>query len=143
MNNQLSQILKQAILSFEGGNFSQAKALLSIILNSHSKNFDALHIMGIIYGSENNHHEALKFFKKAAKINPTSEFININLAKALSECGNDFDAIIHFQVVIKQSPKNANAWLGCGKSLLQLKRFNEALAHYDQAIQLKPDYAET
>jgi protein O-GlcNAc transferase len=41
-------------------------------------------------------------------------------------------------------PDLAEAWLGRGTALDQLKRFGEALAAYDQALNLKPDlkYAE-
>jgi predicted O-linked N-acetylglucosamine transferase (SPINDLY family) len=40
------------------------------------------------------------------------------------------------------NPDYAEAWSNKAASLHELKRFDEAIAHYDKALSLKPDYAE-
>ena len=142
MNLQINSLLQDAINHFKRNNFLEAKILLSKILDIDSKNFDALNIIGVINGNENNHDEALNFFKKAQKIRPDYNLINFNLGKALSEIGNDFEAIKYYKIAIRLDKNHLGSWLNLAKSLYQLKRYDEALIHCDQAIKLKPDFAE-
>ncbi len=142
MKNQVNFLLQKALDNFQTGNLSQTKVLLSNILKVHPKNFDALHLMGVVLGIENQHEDALKYLTEALKIDPNNNYVNFNLAKALSESGNDLAAIKYHEAAIKLAPNHAEAKLNLGKSLFQLKRYDEAINFYDQAIQLKPDFTE-
>ena len=142
MNLQINSLLQGAIQNFKINKFVEAKVLLSKILDTEPQNFDALYIMGVIFGKNNNHIEALKFFKKAQKIRPNNNLINFNLAKAFSEIGNDLEAIKYYKIAIRLDKNHLGSWLNFGKSLYELKRYKEALFHYDQAIKLKPDFVE-
>jgi predicted O-linked N-acetylglucosamine transferase (SPINDLY family) len=142
MNWQINSLLQEAIQNTKRNNFAEAKILLLKILDIESNNFDALNIIGVITGKENNHIEAINFFKKAQKIRPDNNLINFNLAKAFSESGNDLEAIKYYEMAIRLDKNHLGSCLNFGKSLHQLKRYDEALSHYDQAIKLKPDYAE-
>ena len=142
MNYQINSLLQDAINNIEKNNFVEAKILLSKILNIEPENFDALNIIGVINGNENNHLEALNFFKKAQKIRPDDSLINFNLAKSFSETGDDLEAIKYYQISIKLDKNHLGSLLNLGKSLEQLKKYDEALIYYDQAIKLKPDFFE-
>jgi len=142
MNLQINSLLQGAIQNFKINKFVEAKVLLSKILDTEPQNFDALYIMGVIFGKNNNHIEALKFFKKAQKIRSNNNLINFNLAKAFSEIGNDLEAIKYYKIAIRLDKNHLGSWLNFGKSLYELKRYKEALFHYDQAIKLKPDSVE-
>ncbi len=142
MNWQINSLLQDAINNFKRNNFSEAKILLLKILKIEPKNFDALNITGVINGIENNHLEALNFFKKAQKIRPDHNIVNFNLAKSFSEIGNDLEAIKYYEIAIKLDKNHLGSLLNFGKSLHQLKRYDEALNYYDHAINLKPDYFE-
>jgi predicted O-linked N-acetylglucosamine transferase (SPINDLY family) len=142
MGLQSNYLLQEAIKSFESKNFTKAKTLLLKILSIETQNFDALNLVGVIFGIDNNHVEALNFFKKAQKIRPDNNLINFNLAKALSETGNDIEAIKYYKIVLKSDKNHFGSSINLGKSLYQLKRYNESLSYYDQAIKLKPDFAE-
>jgi tetratricopeptide (TPR) repeat protein len=142
MSKYIDTLFQQAIQHFEQGSFSNVKNLLNNVLLIKPNHFDALHMMGVVLGIENQHKEALIFFNKALKINPLNSYINFNLAKALSETGNDLQSLKYHQEAIRLSPTNAEFLLNFSKSLYQLRRFDEALANYDRVIQIKPDYAE-
>jgi predicted Zn-dependent protease len=64
MHFLIHQTLQRAVHNFQNGNYDEAEALLSQLLKSHPRNFDALHILGVIKGIKNLHREALDFFKK-------------------------------------------------------------------------------
>jgi predicted O-linked N-acetylglucosamine transferase (SPINDLY family) len=142
MNYQINSLLQDAINNIEKNNFAEAKILLSKILNIEPENFDALNIIGVINGNENNHLGALNFFKKAQKIRPDDSLINFNLAKSFSETGDDLEAIKYYQISIKLDKNHLGSLLNLGKSLDQLKKYDEALIYYDQAIKVKPDFFE-
>ena len=142
MNWQTNSFLQEAIHNIKKNNFVDAKILLLKILDIEPLNFDVLNIIGAITGAENNHAEALIFFKKAQKIKPGDNLVNFNLAKALSETGNNLEAIKYYKIAIRLDKNHFGSWLNFGRSLDQLKRYDEALSHYDQAIKLKPDFAE-
>ena len=142
MNWQINSLLQEAIQNTKKNNFAEAKILLLKILDIESHNFDALNIIGVITGKENNHIEAINFFKKAQKIKPDNNLINFNLAKAFSETGNDLEAIKYYEIAIRLDKNHLGSYLNFGKSLHQLKRYDEALSYYSQAIKLKPDYFE-
>jgi predicted O-linked N-acetylglucosamine transferase (SPINDLY family) len=142
MNWQINSLLQDAINFFFKNNFVEAKILLYKILDSEPKNFDALNLIGVINGNENNHLEALNFFKKAQKIRPGDNLINFNLAKSFSEIGDDLEAVKYYEIAIKLDKNHLDSLLNFGKSLDQLKRYDEALIYYDHAIKIKPDYFE-
>lgn len=142
MKNQVNFLLQKAVDNFHVGNLDQTKTLLNNILKIHPKNFDALHLMGVVLGIKNQHKEALTYLTQALKINPNNNYVNFNLAKALSESGNDLEAIKYHEVAIKLSPNHPEAKLNFGKSLFQLKRYEEAINLYNQVLQLKADFVE-
>lgn len=142
MKNQINFLLQKAVDNFHAGNLDQTKILLNNILKIHPKNFDALHLMGVVLGIKNQHKDALTYLTQAVKINPNNNYVNFNLAKALSESGNDLEAIKYHEVAIKISPNHPEAKLNFGKSLFQLKRYEEAINLYDQVLQLKADFVE-
>jgi tetratricopeptide (TPR) repeat protein len=142
MNFQTNSFLQDAIHNIKINNFAVAKIILLKVLDIEPFNFDALNILGVIFGQENNHIEALNFFKKAQQIKPYNNLINFNLAKAFSESGNDLEAIKYYKIAIGLDKNYLGSWIGFGNSLHTLKRYDEALSNYDQAIKLKPDYAE-
>jgi tetratricopeptide (TPR) repeat protein len=142
MTNYKDQLLKQAMNYFQQGNFSHTKELLTYILKLQPRNFDALHMMGVVLGIENKHQEAIVFLAQAHKILPKHYYINFNLAKALSESNDNVGAIKFHKLATRLSPNQADAWLNFGKNSYSLKRYEEALAHFDQALHIKPDYAE-
>jgi len=142
MNWQINSLLQEAIQNTKRNNFAEAKILLLKILDIESHNFDALNIIGVITGKENNHIEAINFFKKAQKIKPDNNLINFNLAKAFSESGNDLEAIKYYEIAIRLDKNHLGSWLNFANSLYELQRYEEALFNYDQALKLKPDYVE-
>jgi tetratricopeptide (TPR) repeat protein len=142
MTSNISSLLEQSIQSFKIANFKKTKLLLLKVLELQSNNFDAIHLLGVLSGIEDNHHKAFNYFKVAIKIKPKNHLAHFNLAKALSKLGNDTEAIEHYSISIKLKSDYAEAWNNKGVSLSNLKQYEESLSYYDQAIQLKSNYAE-
>ena len=142
MNPQLQLMLQQAIHAFQSGNLESADLSLRRVLQADSKNLPALHILGLIKATQSNYREAVDYLARAARIHPNDASIQYNLAKALSDSGNDKDALVHHKKAVALAPNNPKAWLSYGKTASNLGRYEDALAWYGNALSLKPDYAE-
>ncbi|QWD59900.1 glycosyltransferase family 41 protein [Polynucleobacter sp. MWH-UH35A] len=142
MNPQLQLMLQQAIQAFQNGNLESADLSLRRVLQVDSKNLPALHILGLIKVSQSNYKEAADYLTRAARIHPNDASIQYNLAKALSDSGNDRDALMHHKKAVTLAPNNPEAWLSYGKTASNLGRHEDALVWYGNALRLEPDYAE-
>ena len=142
MNPQFQLMLGQAIEAFQSGNITSAETILKRLIQVDAKNVPALHVLGLIRASQDNHAEAVKFLKKAAALEPSDPSLQYNLAKALSSTGNDKEALIHHQRAVKFMPQNPEAWLNYGKSLLALNRNEEAIKILNNALQINAQYPE-
>jgi len=142
MNPQVQIMLQQGIQAFQSGNFDGANSILKRIIEVDSKNLPALHILGLINASQSNYHEAAVYLARAARIHPNDASIQYNLAKALSDSGNDMDALGHHKKAVAIAPNNPEAWLSYGKTASNLGRYEDALICFENAISLRIDYAE-
>ena len=142
MNHQIHGLIQQAVQYFQSGNFPGAANLLSRVLQIQPKNFDALHILGVIKGLQNDPKEAKRLLQLAVKIDDKNNFVHFNLAKALSDLGEDSQALLHHGASTKLHPGHMEAWLNYGKSLAKLGKYDDAIRCFDKAIGIKQDYLE-
>ena len=142
MNPLLQLMLQQAIQAFQSGNLESADLSLRRVLQADSKNLPALHILGLIKASQSNYRAAADYLTRAARIHPNDASIQYNLAKALSDSGNDKDALAHHKKAVSLAPNNPEAWLNYGKSASNLAHYEDALACFSKALSLKLHYAE-
>ena len=93
MNPQLQALLQQAIQAFQGGNFTKAEEALQYFLNVKPTEFDALHLLAIVYASQNKHDKALEWYEKALNIIPNDASALSNYASSLSAIGRNQEAL--------------------------------------------------
>ncbi len=142
MSDKVKFLLDQAIKKFQSADYEQSQTLLSIALKIYPRNFNALFLSGVIKGIQNNHLEALVFFQKALKVDPSSSLTHLNMGKALSELNRDREAIKFYKQSSHIDPGNAEVWLGYGKSLQKLDDFNGAIDKYNTALDINGNYPE-
>lgn len=68
--------------------------------------------------------------------NPNSWMVNLNLARTLIARDKDEDAWPYFERQVQLAPELPETHWNYGSSLLQRRRFDEALREYDEAIRL-------
>jgi predicted O-linked N-acetylglucosamine transferase (SPINDLY family) len=142
MNEQIHNLIGQAIQLLQQGLPKEAEKILANILSSDGNNLPALEILGVIKASLGEHAESAKYLTKAIKLNPNNPSLHYNLAKALSECGRDTEALPHHEQVLRMAPDNPDAWLNYGKSLAVLKQYHTALDAFNKALVIQPHYFE-
>ena len=142
MNEQIHNLIGQAVQLLQQGSPKEAEKILVSILISDENNLPALEILGLVKASQGEHSESAKYLTKAIKLNPNNPSLHYNLAKALSECSRDAEAIPHHEEVLRVAPNNPNAWLNYGKSLALLNQYHNALDAFNKAILIQPQYFE-
>ena len=142
MNETLEPLIHLAINSFQEGDFDGSETALVKALQIDAKCLPALHILGLIKASQNQHVSAAEYFKRACAINPEDASIQYNLAKALSEVGSDEESLPHHEKATQLMPENKEAWLNYGKSLSNINQLEGALASYEKAIALDVNYCD-
>jgi tetratricopeptide (TPR) repeat protein len=84
--------------------------------------------------------DSLTLFRHALEVDPESPLSQRNLGQALSERGEQKDALVHLEKALELKPDFPLAHVNLGNSLNLLGRLDEAIAHYNEAIDLKPGY---
>jgi len=133
--------IQRAVSLFQKGQSDTAIKLLESLLTSNPRNFDALHILGIIRAHHGQFTEAIDIFRKALAIKKNDASLQFNLAKALSECNQDEVALIHHKRASQLARENPDVWINYGRSLYKLNRKQEALEKFQQAVQIEPNHA--
>jgi predicted O-linked N-acetylglucosamine transferase (SPINDLY family) len=128
--------------ALEGNNLANAELLLIEICESQPNNFDALSLLGVVYGMQNRPIDAIDIFEKCFQFGLSNPSLHFNFAKALSTLQREEEAIEHHKIAVTLDSSNQDVWLNYGRSLDNLKRRDEALICYEKALQLKPDLME-
>ena len=124
------------------GHFKVAQALYEQILRLQPRNFDALHLSGLVAAELNEPERAVELISKAIAVNANFAPAHHNLAIALAELGR-FEAALHaYDAAIALAADNAKTHNDRGNALADLGQNEAAVEAYDRAIALDPDYAE-
>lgn len=142
MENHINNLLTRSVQHLELGDIKSSETLVSNALKLQPKNLNALNIMGAIKGLQGKTQECVQIFKELAKKLPRDGQIQFNLAKAMSDDNQDFQALRHHELAINLMPKNPNAWVNYGVSLNKIKRHENALGAFQKGLQLNPNSPE-
>jgi tetratricopeptide (TPR) repeat protein len=134
--------LRRAMAAHGAGRLDEAEFCCRLILAANKKQFDALHLMGLIQFQRGRFDEAHRLISQAIKINPRSAKASSNLALVLQHLGRPKEALASLDKALSIEPDNLLALNNRGHILWQLKRSEEALESLDRALAIKPDYAD-
>jgi tetratricopeptide (TPR) repeat protein len=84
---------------------------------------------------------AVEHFRTAIRIRPEYVEAQHNLGAALLESGQWNEALTELQLALRMNPI-AKTHFAAARALTELGRIEEAVAHYGEALRLKPDYAD-
>ena len=133
--------LRKAAGHLQRNELEAARQTAMEVLQSEPQNFDALHLLGVIAGRNQQQAEAIALIGKALTLKPDAQaycnraaarLVLQHHAKALADCDH----------AIALNPELAVAHCLRGHALAALKRDQEAFAAYDRAVALNPEYAE-
>jgi predicted O-linked N-acetylglucosamine transferase (SPINDLY family) len=139
----LAGLLQQAVALHQQGQLAEAKVLYEQVLVQQPRNFDALHLSGVLAGHSQDFALAVRRFGQATDVNPQHADTHDKLGDALQELSRWDEARSSYERAIALHPDHAQAHMHLGNVLQELKRWDEALTHYDRAIAVAPNVAAT
>jgi len=141
-HQSIAQLLQQGQAYHQQGQPGRAAAYYREVIDRQPRNFDALHLLGMLTLQSGDAAAAAVLLKRAAKISPTDARTRILLGVALQSSGEAEASLEHFAQAVKLEPRNAEYQYNLGKALRGLKRLDEACAAYASALRIRPDYLE-
>jgi len=134
--------LRRAMTAHSAGRLDEAEFYCRLVLGANKKQFDALHLLGLIEFQRSKFDEAHRLISQAIKINPRSAKARSNIALVLQHLGRPEEALASLNKALSMEPDNLLALNNRGHILWQLKRPEEALESLDRALAIRPDYPD-
>ncbi len=140
--HSIARLLQQGQSCHQQGQHDQAVACYREILARQPRNFEALHLLGLLALQTGDPANAALWLQRAAKANPADAATQSLTGIALQGSGQPAASIGFFERAVNLQPNNAEFHYNFGKALRAAERFDEARASYQAALRLKPDYPE-
>lgn len=132
-----------ALKLHQSGKFGEAEVIYKDLIHAQPNNFDAQHLLGIIFLQRGLVKNSVDQIRLALKIKPNDPSALSNLGNALSALKLPKDALEVYDRAIAIKPNFADAYNNRGNALKDLKRFSEALTSFDKAEAIDPNRADT
>ena len=140
--NDMIATLRRAHAAQMAGQLDEADALYRGVLATDPKQFDALHMLGLIAARRERYGEADGLIQRALDVNPRSAVAYNNRGNVLSELHRFDEALAAYDSALALRPDYPDAMSNRALVLQELNRPDEALAIYDQALALNPNHVE-
>jgi tetratricopeptide (TPR) repeat protein len=133
--------MRKAAAHLQAGELEQARQLARAVLDAQPQHFDALHLLGVIAGLEENPAESVELISKALTLKPNATaYANRGAARLVLK--HYAKALADADKAIALAPQMAVAHCVRGHALTGLTRIEDAFSSYDAAVALNPDYDE-
>lgn len=139
---QFHSQLKQAVAHHQANRLKEAEVIYLRLRAEDPKNFDVLHLSGLIAYQQGRPADAVAWLTRALKRNATSAVCVMRLGMAYNVLGDFAPAERHLRAALKLDASLAEAWCHLAVVLAAQGRPPDARAAFEQAIKLKPDYAD-
>lgn len=139
---RVGALLKEAVALHQAGKLVDAAARYRQVLAISPRQFDALHLLGVVKRQQGDAQEALRLIGTALAIDPDQATAHCNLGAALQDLGRSSEALASHDAALRLNPGYALAWSNRGNALRKLGRLREAVDSYERALGLHPAYPE-
>lgn len=142
VTEHLPDLLQQALLYKNQGEWAKALGLYEQVLKSQPSNLDALYGVSIAAIRLDNHTLAIDLLSKAIKANPNQLPLYALLGDVLLHVHDYEEAIVNYQLVLRVEPQNTEVLFKCGNAWRSLKLYEMALECYGSLLQIEPDHLD-
>ena len=132
-------LFDQALEAHKNGRFKEAENLYRKIIANDSRNFDALHMLGIVCSENGKVPEAEQFFLAALAVDSKFPPCLHNYGLFLAKQQRYQDSIQQFDKALNIFSGFAPVYSDRGICLMELGRLDESLASHDRAVALAPN----
>src|SRR5689334_13406173 len=100
------ETLRRAMAAYAAGNLAQAEFYCRLVVAANKKQFDAVHLLGLIEFQRAHFDKAHQLISRAIKINPRSAKARSNLALVLQNLGRPDEALGSLDKALAIEPDN-------------------------------------
>jgi len=137
-----TEALAQAYAHHQAGRLAEAQAGYEALLAREPRNFNALHLLGVLALQTGRPAEAAAYIERALEIDPANAAAHNNLGEAWRRIGRLQEAVACFRAAVARAPDYADAHFNLGGVLRRLGRGEEAVLCYRSAVSVNPAFAE-
>lgn len=134
--------LAEAMALHQSGALDEAARRYLKILQRAPRDFNALHMLGILRLAQGKPGEAVRLIRQALAIDPRFPDAHLNLGIALAAQGQVEAALASFRQALLLEPNLPQAHYNIGKALMEAGRPEAAVEAYAAAVRLAQFYVE-
>ncbi|HEX2655422.1 MAG TPA: tetratricopeptide repeat-containing glycosyltransferase family protein [Xanthobacteraceae bacterium] len=138
----LGPAIQEALALHRQGRLNEAEKIYTRVLKSVPKQFDCLHLLGMLKHQRGKTGEAYRLITAALEIDPRSADALTNLGLVLHALGRNDDALASLNKALALSPNHVEALNNKGNVLLALKRADQSLDCYGKVLALQPRHIQ-
>ncbi len=138
---QLQSLLQQGVAHHRAGRLNEAAAIYRRVKGAVPRNFDVLHLSGLVAFQQNRLAEAIDLLGQAHKISPRDHVCEMRYALALLAVRRTAEAEKHFRHAVQVKRDFVEGWENLATCLKTQDRLDEALACHEKVAVLQPKYA--
>ncbi|HKT53047.1 MAG TPA: tetratricopeptide repeat protein [Caulobacteraceae bacterium] len=139
--NPVELRFRQALALHQQGRFGEAEQAYREVLTARPNHFDAVHLLGVLFGQTGRPGPAVDLISRAIAIDPNAPTARANRAKILNDLGRPAEAIADCEQALALNPRDVGAYVNRGNALHALASYQAAIDSYDRAIALNPGLA--
>ena len=137
-----SVLLLEALRLHNEGKLIDAKVLYEKIIAIEPTNFDALHLIGVIYKQSGEPLKAIEYIKSSIIINPNISWAYTNLGCAYDDIGNKEESLKNLNYAIQINPNEIDALFNKSLVLNKYGDSSDALLILNNIIEIKPNHEQ-
>lgn len=135
-------LMEKADKAYEEKDFKKALALLTEANAKEANNAEILFKIAYILQSSGDDEEAIKYYKQALELDKENEFIHNAMASVYRKNGEFISAKMHLKASLDIEDANPITYYNFGNLLVDMQHNEEAIAMYEKAIEINPDFNE-
>lgn len=132
----LAELLAQALALHRAGRLDAAAVQYEAVLRLEPRQFDALHMLGVVAHQQGRLDAALAWFDRAAAGHGSIAALHANRGAALRDAGRSAEALASLDEALRLDPRHAKALANRAAARLDLGQAAAALADVDAALAL-------
>jgi tetratricopeptide (TPR) repeat protein len=139
---EIVESLRRALAAHHAGDLPAAEKLYREVLAAVPRQFDALHLLGVLESQRGRYDVACQLIAMALQIDPHSVAAHSNMGHVLNCLQRHTEALASLERALEIAPDHPEAHNNRGNALQALGRREEAIAACERALALRPGWVE-
>jgi len=135
-------LIEKADVAFEEEDYVKALAFLNEADAKDANNPEVLFKIAYVLQRSGDNEAALQRYKNALEVDKENEFIHNSMASIYRQNGEFTSAKIHLKASLEIDGENPITYYNYGNLLVDSHNNEEAVAMYEKALEINPDFKE-